>query len=248
MLVAWGIGFALVAVRTSALLVAAPMIGDYAPAPILAALSGLFAVVATLPLGPYTGSLAMGDLIGAAMSEAAIGLLIAFTLRVLFAAFASAGQITGLQMGMAFAGSIDPMLQEETVAVTRLLMAVASLAFVAAFGVEALLRTWIQSFAWVPRAQILEVPSLDVLTHLLSGVLWSALSLAWPVFAGMILVNAAVAFTARAAPELQILNLVFGVLLLVGLFLLRDVFMGSVSLATDTAVQLPERVHGVLVR
>jgi len=245
MLVMWGVGFALVLIRTSAMLVAAPMIGDYVPGPILAALSGLFAAVAAFPLGPYRGSLDMSELVTAALSEATIGILIAFTLRMLFATFAAAGQLAGVQMGMAFAGTVDPMMQEETVIVTRLVLALASLGFVSAFGVESFLHTWLQSFTWMPRAGIVVLPSIGALTHLLSGVLWSALSLAWPVFAGMILVNAAVAFTARAAPELQVLNLVFGLLLLVGLFLLRDLLTGSVLLASDLATTFPARVQAL---
>lgn len=245
MLVLWGVGFALVLVRTSALLSASPLIGDYVPAPVLAALSGLFAVIAALPLGAYHGSLALSDLALAAISEATIGVLIAFTLRILFATFASAGQLAGMQMGMGFAGTVDPMMQEESTAVTRLILALASLGFVAAFGLESFLHTWLQSFTWMPRAELVALPSLSSLTHLLSGVLWSSLSLAWPVFAGMILVNAAVAFTARAAPELQVLNLVFGVLLLVGLFLLRDMLTGSVTVASDLATTFSSRVQAV---
>lgn len=229
----YALSFGFIACRFSALLFALPLLGEMLPVRARVAIGLLLAAAVTLEVGPATTtSVSFSTLAGAAASELAVGFTIAFCVRALFAAVASAGQIVGAQLGLSFAGSADPMLREESIVTTKLLTAFTWLGFIAAGGIETVVGALILSVRRIAPGSVITI-DLSAITNWMTEAMTVAMRLALPVLAGMLVLQFALAIVSRVVAELNAFSFAFAAMTGVGLVFLVALFEPAVSVGAE---------------
>ncbi len=183
------------------------------------------AVAATVVLVPSVPSPPITDVLsGAGMAllvhNILVGVMLGFTVRLVFAALELAGELIGLQMGLSFAGFFNPASGQMQNAVASFMALLALLMFIAIDGHLMLLHALAESFRAFPLtgAGSGELPmSLADLARSGSHMFAIALSLSLPFLAVMLLTNIVLGVLARVAPQLNIFAVGFPLTILVGL-------------------------------
>ncbi len=239
--------FLLVLARTSGMLLTAPVLGSQAiPVP---ARAGFAAVLALLFTPLVAGSAALPEsmtgLAVAAAGELGVGLLLGFAAALLFGAVQAAGHLVDLDMGVALANILDPVTHEQVSLVAQFKLLLATTAWLLVAGHHFLLSATFDSFRAVPVGGFAGASGLTpgLVGTMASGLLVSAVQLAAPALLALMLVTVAMAFLARAVPELNLLFLGYPVRIFAGLVVLAlavgltlQVFARQ-TLATESAVR-----------
>jgi len=196
----------------------APLIGsERVPAQLKAAL-GLALALVLMPvagrLPEFTGPAQIGLM---AASEAAIGLAIGFAAKLIFAAVSMAGELGDLQSGFGFAGVVSPQTGEHTSVIGQLQLGISWLIFLGANGHHLLLKALGDSFSAVPLGAGPGICAL-ALTHAASGLIATAIQIAAPVVAAVMLSDLSLGLLTRAAPQMNLLAIGFPIKLAVGLW------------------------------
>jgi type III secretion protein T len=163
--------------------------------------------VPSLDLTPGTVAMLM-------VKEAAVGAAIGLVLGVPLWAAGAAGEILDLQRGASLATLTDPSNSNET-SVTGMLLTLTMLAlFFVSGGVAVALRLVYDSYVLWPATATL--PQLGpttglVLLHLLDDIVALGLKLVIPLVACLLVADVVVALLSKAAPNLNVFDLSFGV-------------------------------------
>ncbi|MCC6812195.1 MAG: flagellar biosynthetic protein FliR [Deltaproteobacteria bacterium] len=218
------LGFGLVACRFSALFFALPLVGDVLPARTRVAVGLVIAAAVALDLPPIAAPLSPSRLsyavlFGAAASELLVGTSVAFCLRALFSTVDAAGQVVGVQLGLSFAGSVDPLLREESIVTTRLMSALGWLGFLAVGGLQTIVGTLALSVRRIPPGTALTLDVAGIVRWIGEAIALSV-RLALPVLAGMLILQLAMALVSRVVAELNPFSFAFPAMTLAGLLLL----------------------------
>lgn len=167
-----------------------------------------------VPPGSWTGILIIAQ-------QMIIGVLMGFTLRIIFAAVDVAGELIGLQMGLSFAVFYDPQNAGQSPVLSEFLGLLTTLIFLAMNGHLLTLSVLAESFQLLP-----------VGTTPLSGqgfaaaVSWAAVLfsvgvlLSLPVVAALLITNLAMGVLSRVAPQLNLFAVGFPVTLAAGFVVL----------------------------
>lgn len=210
-------------VRILALFSVAPVLGNRAiPARARIGLAVLIAaaVAPALP-APPPGTLSSAAAIPMLLQQILVGVAIGFSARVAFAAIELAGDLIGLQMGLSFAGFVDPQHSGATPLLGSVMVTLASLVFVAIDGHLALIASLIDSFRAVPvGTEFAAILRWERLVALGTNLFANGLHMALPVLATLLSINIAMGVMARAAPQLNLFSVGFPITLLTGLGLL----------------------------
>lgn len=207
-------------VRVLALMSVAPLLSHRAvPTRIKLALAlGITAV-----LVPQVGSPPITDVMTATglmllVNNILIGLLIGFTVRLVFAAIELAGELIGLQMGLSFAGFFNPANGQMQNAVASFMSLLALLMFIAIDGHLMLLHALAESFRLYPVQVGMSLPmGFDRVLRMGADIFGIGLTIALPFLAVMLLTNVVLGVLARVAPQLNVLAVGFPLTMLVGL-------------------------------
>jgi flagellar biosynthesis protein FliR len=213
--------FVLLAVRLGGLVLSAPIFGNSVlPGPLRAALALLLTVLfAPLAGAPTAETWTAGAFVLAAGAEFAVGLLIGFTASLLFAAVRMAGQLADQDMGLSIATVLDPSSEEPVAVVSQFQTLLALIVYLAVNGHHILLSSVAESLRAVPVGGGFAVAGASPgLVGDMAGKLFVVgLTLAIPALATLFLVTVAMAFLARAVPEMNLLTLGYPLRTLVGL-------------------------------
>jgi flagellar biosynthetic protein FliR len=214
-LAAWFAAYFWPFVRVLALFSAAPLLYHRAiPVRVKVGLAAL----TTLALAPSLPAPQSADPAWLLAQQLAIGLAIGLAVQIAFAAFEIAGDLIGLQMGLGFAGFIDPQNADQSPLIGGFLGLVATLVFLAINGHLMMLAGLAESFRAVPvGAPAPGAQDLHALALLGGEMFKVGLHLALPVLATMLIVNLALGVLARAAPQLNIFAVGFPATILIGL-------------------------------
>jgi flagellar biosynthetic protein FliR len=210
-------------VRILALFSVAPVLGNRAiPARARIGLAIAIALVVAPALPPAPpGSLSSAAAVPMLLQQMLVGFAIGFSARVAFAAIELAGDLIGLQMGLSFAGFVDPQQSGSTPLLGSLLVTLGSLVFVAIDGHLALIASLVDSFRAVPvGTEFAAILRWERLVALGSNLFANGLHMALPVLATLLTVNIAIGIMARAAPALNLFSVGFPMTVLTGLGLL----------------------------
>ena len=210
-------------VRILALFSVAPVLGNRAiPARARIGLAIAIALVVAPALPPAPpGSLSSAAAVPMLLQQMLVGFAIGFSARVAFAAIELAGDLIGLQMGLSFAGFVDPQQSGSTPLLGSLLVTLGSLVFVAIDGHLALIASLVDSFRAVPvGTEFAAILRWERLVALGSNLFANGLHMALPVLATLLTVNIAMGIMARAAPALNLFSVGFPMTVLTGLGLL----------------------------
>ncbi len=201
----------LAGMRIGGVMLVAPF---FSSSSLAAPVKAVLTLALTLVLYPgYSGSssattIAMGSLPGAVAVEIVIGLGMGLTIQVFFEAAQMAGQILGIQTGLAVASILDPQSEADSPVLAVLSQMVVTLIFLALNVHHALIRVLARSFLELPLGSFhLEQTWAEFLLHA-AGAIWSVgVQIAAPVIAATLVADVAMGFLARAAPQLPVLFL-----------------------------------------
>jgi len=231
LLQAWIIGLLWPLTRVLGVITAAPIFGDTA-IPNQVKLG--FGVVLTLIIVPTIPALPQFDIFSfqgllILVQQLIIGLAIGFSMRLVFAAVAMAGQLIGMSMGLGFASFFDPQAQGQSTAVSQFLVLLAMLVFLSLDGHLMMVSAIAESFVTMPIS--LHGTGLNPMKMVLWGetIFSSGLLLAMPVIAALLITNMALGVLTRTSPQLNIFGIGFPVTLSIGLFVLALSLQGMLK-------------------
>jgi flagellar biosynthetic protein FliR len=183
---------------------------------------GLAALIAILmmPLLPAPPVLNSAQAIPVLLQQILIGVSMGFSMRLVFAAFEMAGDLLGLQMGLAFAQFIDPARGGQTPLIGSFLGVLASLVFLVIDGHLLVIAAVVQSFELIPISADLSVVNPQNIAMAGSIMFMLALQISLPVLAAVLISNIVLGILARAAPQLNVMSIGFSITIGAGLWVL----------------------------
>jgi flagellar biosynthetic protein FliR len=145
------------------------------------------------------------------------GLIMGFTIRLIFASVEMAGDLAGMQMGLGFASFYDPQNATFTPVIAQFLGIVAALAFLAADGHLYMLAAMSDSFRDFPIGT--KVPSANAFRTVAewgSTLFSNALQFSLPLIGALLITNLALGILTRSAPQLNVFAVGFPITIAVG--------------------------------
>ena len=149
-----------------------------------------------------------------------VGAVLGFSLQLFFQAFAVAGQIVAVQMGMGFASMIDPTNGVSVAVIGQFFTMLVTLLFLSMNGHLVVFEVLTESFTTLPVGGGLMVEHYWELAGKLGWVLGAALLLVLPAITALLVVNIAFGVMTRAAPQLNIFSIGFPLTLVLGMVIL----------------------------
>lgn len=183
------------------------------------ALAALIAIM-MMPLLPAPPVLSSAQAIPVLLQQILVGVAMGFSMRLVFAAFEMAGDLLGLQMGLAFAQFIDPARGSQTPLIGSFLGVLASLMFLVIDGHLLVIAAVVQSFELIPISANLTVVNSQNIAQAGSIMFMLALQISLPVLAAVLISNIVLGILARAAPQLNVMSIGFSITIGVGLWIL----------------------------
>lgn len=217
---------ALIGMRITGVLLAMPILSA---GPIPPVLRGFFALAFAALLQPFIGSVpatvwnSNEAMLLLTARELGLGLLMGFSVRIIFMAFSLALEVAGLQIGFSMASILDPINNAEVSVLSQIGVVLMVLVF---FGMNLhheVFRTLVHSFAVVP----IGLPTYDLgasverLGQMLAESMQIGMRLAMPAMGIMLLIHVILGIIARAAPQMNLFfNVTFVVNIVVGILVL----------------------------
>ena len=205
--------------RVLAFFAAAPIYNNIGLPVRIRLLTGLAVTVGILPLLPAPPAVDINS--GAGLwiiaREMAIGVAMAFAMRIVFAALILTGEQIGFQMGLGFAVFYDPQSQAQTAVVAQYFSLLTTLIFFSINGHLMMISTLAQSFQSIPIG-LAPLPA-NAWTNLVlfASKLFSAgLLFALPVTIALLITNLALGVLTKAAPQLNLFAIGFPITLIAG--------------------------------
>jgi flagellar biosynthetic protein FliR len=212
--------FGLYLVRTSALVLASPLLGSGSAFEgyrigLIAALSFLLYGATGAPLEEPPPPVEYAIL---ALREVLIGLFLAFTLHAVGLAARVAGEMIGHEMTFNMAQLVDPATGMSSPLVTRLYETFFFLGLLAVDGHHWILRTLASSFVRAPIGELaFDAGATDVALSLFGEMFAAGLTFAAPVVVLLSIVSLVIGLLSRAVPQLNVMEVGFTLRIAVGL-------------------------------
>ncbi len=205
--------------RVLALIATAPVFSNAALSPQIRLTIGLAIGLGLAPALPPMPPVSPGSWLGIAVlaQQVLIGIVLGFTLRIVFAAVDMAGELIGLQMGLGFATFYDPQSGSQTPVVSEFLGLLTTLLFLAMNGHLLTLSVLAESFKLLPVAATpFAAQGLAVLLAWSATLFSAGLMLALPIITALLIANIALGVLARVAASLNIFAVGFPVTIVSG--------------------------------
>jgi flagellar biosynthetic protein FliR len=214
--------------RAGGLAVTAPVIGDQG---ISMRARLVFVIAITAAIGASRAPVAFSALPLIASLELGIGVVTGLTARIVMMRVAVAGQVMGLSLGLGFAAQYDVHAGESAGVLRSLVTTVASLAFLTAGGLEAVVRS-----AAASPADMSQLSALGAaFVHHATAAFGHGLALAAPILLAAFVGNIALAVMNRAAPAINVFSIALSAVLVLGGIVLLATAAQLIAGATDTA-------------
>lgn len=205
--------------RIAAVLAVAPVFSiTSAPMQIrlLVAVALTVLIAPTVPAVPQVEPLSVPGLLTMGQ-QVLLGLAMGFTLRLVFSAMITAGQVTSMGMGLGFAAIVDPSNGVQVPVLSQFYNIVGILLFLAFNGHLVLFKVLAESFHSLPVGP--EGIALQSLWDLVAWGSWifaGAVLIALPAVASILVVNISFGVMTRAAPQLNIFAVGFPIMMTLG--------------------------------
>ena len=155
------------------------------------------------------------------LEQIMVGVIMGFSIRIIFAGVEMAGEVIGLQMGLGFASFYDPKNASFQPVLSQFLGVIMTLIFLSMNGHLSLLAALNDSFAVAPiHAALPAGTGLHTLIAWSGSLFLDALQIALPLLAALIMTNLALGVLTRSAPQLNLFAVGFPITLAVGFFVL----------------------------
>jgi flagellar biosynthetic protein FliR len=180
------------------------------------ALGVSFLAFNTLKLNSHPLDLKM--FFAAAGGEVMLGAAIGLAVKFLFGALQLAGQMAGYQMGLGIANVLDPVSNEQVPLLGQLHTLTGLMVFLAIDAHHWLIRALVASFTAAPPLDFfIGTPLVGHLVRLSSVMFITAVKVAAPVMAALLLTAIAMALAARTVPQMNVFIVAFPLKIIVGL-------------------------------
>jgi flagellar biosynthetic protein FliR len=177
----------------------------------------LFPVIETASLDITSNA----DLILAVAKELLIGMMLGLGTRILFESFNWAGGFIGRQMGIAMANVMDPTSTGQIPVVSQFWLLVVVAYFFAVDGHQMLFSTLYRNFEIIPVGMGVLTPESGRLLIGTGGQAFlNAFQFSAPAIVFLLLVDTAIAFTARIMPQMNIFMVTLPLKIATGLVVL----------------------------
>lgn len=242
--------FALVVARTMGLFLQAPILSNKnLPGTVkMSLIFGISIVVmAILPSYPDTPQVLLAFIL-IALTEFALGAMFGYSASFMFHAFQSAGELSGVQAGMSFASTMNPLLKSNVNPFGTLYYNVALIMFLLIGGHLWMIGGFVQSFKLVPMGEFLLTPAVGNYFLQISGsFLAITLQLALPAVIVLFLTDLGVGYISKAAPNASnILELVQAVKPIAGLLLMLLLLPNLMSITHEMTEQTIKELDTLL--
>ncbi len=201
--VSWVIGFLLALIRVGAFVIASPIIGRSIPA--TGRLAFAFAVSLAMTR-PVAGMIEMGELVGAAGINVAVGATLGWLSGLIMQLFTSAGAVADLVSGLSVSMVFDPMQGGQGGVFSRMFNLTATTMFLVAGGMGLLVGGLVSSATLLPvEAGISPDPALGgYMIETANLMVRKAVELALPIMGVLLMMELALGLAARFAPQANI--------------------------------------------
>lgn len=178
-----------------------------------------FIVFHAIPLIPVSPGLF--ELAAAVAAQVVFGLTMGFISTLVFTGVQFAGEVLDLQIGFAVANVVSPQTQEQVTIIGVLELTLASLLYLGTNSHLLLIRGLASSFQLVPLPYIALQPAIaGDLTHFFALAITTIMRIAAPASFALVIVNVALAFMARVAPQMNVFVIGFPIQISIGLIVL----------------------------
>jgi flagellar biosynthesis protein FliR len=212
--------FALLLVRPGMVVSVAPGIGGtFIPVPVRIGLTVLIAL-GLLPSVNIPAAASNVPLTLLIAREAAIGLSLAFVVRLLIAGAEFAGHLSGYQIGFSYGATIDPQSGVRNTMLATLYGSLATLAFLAINGHHMMLRALTASYVGVPiGAGHIDASLVASVSEMLGLVFIVGARLAAPIVIVLLIVELGIGLISRSSPSLTFMVIGYPIRIVIGLFM-----------------------------
>jgi len=221
--------------RIGAMVMAAPVFGARSVPVRIRLMLALAITMVTVPLLPAPPPI---DLLSPRavlliLQQILIGVLLGFTVQLVFSAVVTGGQTIAMQMGLGFSLMVDPQNGQQTPVLSQFYLLMMILVYLALNGHLVLIEVLVDSFRTLPIG-----PDGAAANSFHGVVKWGGhifsggLALALPAIASLLVVNLAFGIMTRAAPQLNLFAIGFPVTMILG-FIVVLIAMGSVIPQTN---------------
>lgn len=231
--------FFLILLRTSSMLVAAPLLSHKGiPAYTKIGFAIFFSLV-LVPLqkdNPPPAPATFAPLIDDAAREVVFGLALGLVMNLVFIGVQMASRSIGLQMGFGLGAVFDPITGAEFGTFDQFYSLLVTLVFFSINGHYLVVQTLAETTKAVPLGTFDPfVLTPDGITSLMAGLTVTAVRLAMPVMAALVLTDLGMGLASRTVPQMQVLVVGAPIKILVGVLVLGAALPATVTL-----------LHGVL--
>jgi len=233
-------GFLLVLIRTSTMLVSAPLLASRGiPAMTKVGLAVFLALVLVplsagdLPAPPAH----LGILIDAVLREAIFGLALGLSMNLVFLGLQMASRIIGVQVGFGLGGVLDPITGTDSGVFDQFYVLLVSLVFFVTNGHYLVIGALAETIRAIPLGTFDPFgPTAfraDAIASFALGLMVTAVRIAMPIMAALFLVDLGMGFVARTAPQVQVLIVAMPIKIGVGLLVLMAALPASTQLMSN---------------
>jgi flagellar biosynthetic protein FliR len=158
---------------------------------------------------------------GVMVEQLLIGMSLGMIMRITLAVVEMAGEICGMQMGLAFASFFSADTSTNSQVLSRFLSLVTILMFLALDGHLLVLELLASTFVQLPIGQLgFHAGAWELLARHGGSIFLTGLLLALPMVGALLIINLAMGILNRVAPQLTVFSVGFPATLCVGLLLL----------------------------
>ena len=178
----------------------------------------LFPILELEPLPLITNFFAMGVSVA---GEILLGLVIGFSIKLIFAGIQLAGQLAGYQMGMALANVMDPSSSQQVPLLAQFNNLVALLIFITINAHYWFIRALAHSFQLVPPLNVNFSGSLmEHLIKMSGNMFVIGIQIGAPVIAALLITSVTFGLIARTVPQMNVFIVAMPLKIAVGLLFL----------------------------
>lgn len=209
-------------VRIGAVFAAAPIFSANQMQPQYRALLALLVTLVAVPVLPKMPVVEVfsPQWVLLIVQQLGIGLMMGFTLQLVFGSLVFAGQIMALKMGLGFANVVDPASGMNAPVVAQIFLIMGTLIFLVTNGHLILIELVVESFKTFPVGASFDSIHLWNLVSWGSRMFAGGLLMALPVVGALMLVNLGMGVMARAAPQFNLFSVGFPITILFGILII----------------------------
>ena len=180
-------------------------------------------------------------------SEVAIGLIIGFSVKLIFAGIQLAGEMAGFQMGFAIANVVDPASSLQIPILSQFLNLFGLLIFLVLNIHYYFILAMMESFERIPLwGAHFDGDLYRLIMMLVANAFVVAVKVGVPVMVALLLTSVALGLVARTVPQMQIFIVAMPMKILLGLFFLGLSLPFCGSFLHDVFMTLGQTVQGLI--